>query len=140
MTLSQAGQQALEQAHDLVEQIAEERDRLASERMQLLAVGQQDRADSVLGLIEVLEAFVSDRFARVEKMALDGDEDAAFRLRRAASNILASVSGTSATSDFVEDAKAQSKEALADLKIASIGVGAFVVAGLAAYVLLVLKR
>lgn len=110
-------------ARELLEDLRDENDRLLAEAMELdvlsfvggSLVGLDDRAQSVVGLIEAVDRFVGTVFLRVEQMALQGDAQAAFRLRRATANILAALQGTSPLDDTIVDVTRTVQDATRDL-------------------------
>lgn len=144
----------LRRARALLDQIENERNRLASQRMSSTIAGKitgliglsgfRDRVASTDALISQLEDFVASDFPRMEAKAIAGDDEQAARLVRGCERILAAARGTSMVDDAFDDARSLVVETIDELKAASqigLGVGAVVVGvGAAAYVAFMMRR
>lgn len=118
---SPGGVDDLSAARALLDDLAEERDRLVDERFTLQqggwllpGFGFDDRAASVDTLLQEIEDFVAVDFARIERKA-EADDAMAARLLTATKKILAMLRGTSITEDVIDDVVAGVKETKADL-------------------------
>jgi hypothetical protein len=121
----------LGEARALLEQIEDEVGRLGAEVLAIRAgnlaafgpfgrifdpLGLDQRASVYIGLIEQLEAFVTDVFNRVEKKALAGDVSAARRLRDSTARILGVAVTSTPVRELSDDARATVDNAIDDLR------------------------
>lgn len=128
----------IEEARALLDQVESEVQRLAAEVFTLRTTGRvagvlvlgpiggfliddpgglDTRASSYEGMIEQLERFVTDVFNRVEQKALEGDIEAARRLRDSTARILGAAVVSSPKEDLRADVQATLEDAFRDLKL-----------------------
>ena len=93
----------------LVDDLVRERDRIAFERVELLAsrgllfdpLGLQERADACLALLDAIDRHVGEALPRLEVRAAAGDVGAAAAALSSTRRILAAVSGVRPVDDAI---------------------------------------